>query len=442
MRSLAAAFLAGALCTWGQESSDLKQILERLEKLERENKVLREEVRELRTKLEGPTPLPTEPAKPSVEERLEIAERRVDEQAQTKVEATEKFPLHLTGMALFNTFAIMRHNAGNDYNTTASLLPSRRNAAVSLKQSIIGLKFDGPKSVLGAKVSGNIFMDFWDGNLETAVLSPRIRTGALNLDWSSRSLRFGYEKPIFSPREPNSLANVGVSPLTSAGNLWRWQPQVRFEQRFTLAPSTTLKAQVGIMQTSDDLGSAFGALVERRRPATQGRFELSHTFANERRIEIAPGFSFSQTHLRTNGQTIPSRLISVDWLVAPFQYLELTGIFWSGQNIHHMGALRNGLRVLSNGTGIPVHSQGGWAQGSIPVTNRLTFNLMGGIHDDRNADLAPGQVARNRQATGNIMFRIAPNVVLSFEAEHLRTLYLGLGTRINQRYDMAIAYMF
>ena len=40
------------------------------------------------------------------------------------------------------------------------------------------------------------------------------------------------------------------------------------------------------------------------------------------------------------------------------------------------------------------------------------------------------------------MFRIAPNVVLSFEAEHLRTLYLGLGTRINQRYDMAIAYMF
>ena len=441
MHSLVVVLVAAALCVWGQDSADLKKILERLDNLERENKALRDEVRGLRIKLEGPTPLPVEEAKPSVEERLDVTERRVEEQAQTKVEATQKFPLRLTGMALFNTYAIMRHNGGADYSTTASLAPSRMNAAVSLKQSIIGIKYDGPLTVLGAKVSGNIFMDFWDGNIEGTTLTPRIRTGAIDFAWSSSSVRFGYEKPIFSPRDPNSLANVGVSPLTSSGNLWRWQPQVRFEQRFQLSSATTFKAQVGIMQTSDDLGSAFGALVDRRRPAPQGRFELAYTHG-DRRIEIAPGFSTSQTHLRTTGQSIPSRLVSIDWLVRPVRQLELTGIFWSGENIQHMGALRNGLRVLPSGVAIPVHSQGGWAQWSIAATNRLTFNLMGGIHDDRNSDLASGQNARNRQATANVMFRIAPNVVLSFEAEHLRSLYLNQGTRINQRYDLAIAYMF
>ena len=431
------AFLAN-----GQDSADLKKILERLDKLESENLSLRNEVRELRTKLEGPTPPPAEPAMPSVEERLDVAEKRIDEQAQTKVEMSQRFPLKITGMALFNTFANMRHSGGNDFSTTASLAPSRMNSSLSLKQSIIGLKFDGPLSVLGAKVSGNLFMDFYDGNIEGNTITLRIRTGSLDLDWASRSLRFGYEKPIFSPREPNSLANVGVSPLTSAGNLWRWQPQVRFEQRIRLAPTTMLKAQIGIMQTSEDVGSAAGALVDRRRPATQGRFEISHDFETGTRIEFAPGFSASQTHLRTNGQTIPSRLFSLDWLIRPVEKLELTGIFWSGQNIQHMGALRNGLRVLSNGRAIPVHSQGGWAQWSIMPTNRITFNLMAGIHDDRNSDLAAGQNARNRQAAGNIMFRIAPNVVISFEGANFRSLYLGQGTRVNQRYDLAIAYMF
>ena len=438
------AFHLAAFCfiANGQDAADLKKILERLDKLESENRSLRNEVRELRTKLEGPSPPPAEPAMPSIEERLDVAEKRIDEQAQTKVEVSQRFPLKITGMALINGFANMRHNGGNDFSTTASFAPARMNSSLSLKQSIIGLKFDGPLSVLGAKVSGNIFMDFYDGNIEGNTISPRIRTGALDLDWTSRSLRFGYEKPIFSPREPSSLANVGVSPLTSAGNLWRWQPQVRFEQRFKLAAATMFKAQVGIMQTSEDVGSAAGALVDRRRPATQGRFEFSHDFGGGQRIEFAPGFSVSQTHLCTNGQTIPSRLFSMDWLIRPMEKIELTGIFWNGENIQHMGALRNGLRVLANGIAIPVHSQGGWAQWSILATNRITLNLMAGIHDDRNADLASGQNARNRQAAGNIMFRIAPNVVISFEGANFRSLYLGQGTRVNQRYDLAIAYMF
>lgn len=434
--------LAISLCASAQQQPTLQQILDRLEKLEQENKQLKTEVRQLRELLEGPVAPVADVPKPSIEERLEVAEKRIDEQAQTKVEASQKFPVQITGMAVANLYAIMRHNNGADFSTSAGLLPSRMNSALSIKQSVIGLKFIGPMTIAGARVSGNIFVDFFDGTIEGNALPPRIRTGAIDFDWTSTSLRFGYEKPIFSPREPNSLATLGISPLTGAGNLWRWQPQVRLEQRFKMGEATDLKAQVGVMQTSEDLGSANALLVDRRRPAIQGRFQLSHQFGEGRRIEIATGFSTSQSHVRSIGASVPSRLISVDWLVAPFSKLEWTGIFWSGENIQHMGAFRNGLRVLPDNTAIPVHTQGGWTQFSVLPTDRITLNFMAGIHDDRNSDLLRGQNARNRQGAANIMFRLAPNVVLSFEAVNIKTLYLGLGNRVNQRYDLAIAYLF
>jgi hypothetical protein len=40
------------------------------------------------------------------------------------------------------------------------------------------------------------------------------------------------------------------------------------------------------------------------------------------------------------------------------------------------------------------------------------------------------------------MFRLAPNVVLSFEALQMRTTPVGGPTRHNNRYDLAIAYLF
>src|ERR1022692_3172343 len=54
------------------------------------------------------------------EERLDIQERRIDEQAQTKVEASQRFPIRLTGMALFNTFLDSAQSGGVDYPTVAA----------------------------------------------------------------------------------------------------------------------------------------------------------------------------------------------------------------------------------------------------------------------------------------------------------------------------------
>jgi hypothetical protein len=421
--------------------------VERLNRLEQENTRLRTELTDLRAQIDvlrNPQPTAQGPAvRATVEERLDIAERRIEEQAQTKIEGSQRIPIRFSGMLLSNLSRSGPHSGGNDIPTTASVATGRRPAGLTFRQSIIGMEYQGSQSVLGARVRGSLFADFFEGLAESSSgYSPfRIRTASLALDWNSTSVSFGIDKPLVSPRDPNSFSYFGISPLTAAGNLWRWQPQVRVEHRLSLGPADKLRAQGAIFQTYEELGVEIGYRypIERRRPGLQGRFEYSHSFDENRRIEFAPAFHTSDTH--AGGQSIPSRLLSFDWFANPWSKLEITGTYFMGRNIHHFGALRQSFTVPADGRVVPVHSRGGWAQLSFPVTPRVTLNIFGGIHDDRNRDLTEG-IGVNRNGAANIQYRIAPNVIVSLEAMQIRTNYLGPGIFKNNRYDLAVAYLF
>lgn len=409
-------------------AQDLSAILARLEKLEAENRELRGEVKQLRDIVEG--------AKPTVTERLDIVERRVEEQASTKVEAPNRYPLEITGMAVFQTFYNTRGSNGADVPTTASATPGRAAAGASPRQSVIGLRYHGPQTVFGGKVSGSMYMDFWDGNTEGAAPPFRVRTAEVTVDWASRSLALGMMKPLISPHDPSSFAYIGVSPLTSSGNLWRWQPQLRFEQR-----AGWFKGQAAVMQTNEDSTGAPANLINnRRRPGLELRGSASHSFDDTRRVEIGFGGHFSES--RIGAQSLPSRIASIDWLVTPVPKLTLSGNFFNGENVHHLGALRQSFRIAANGFINTVHSRGGWTQLSVPFTPRVTLNVFAGIHDDRNADLNRGQNGANRSGGANIMWRFAPNVIMSFESSQIRSSYVGTFNRRMNRYDLAIAYLF
>jgi regulator of replication initiation timing len=421
-----------------QSQADLKSIMERLDRLERENTILKAEVEKLRSRVGEPE---TETA-PTVVERVEIAEKRVEELAQTKVESSQKFPIKLTGMALFNLFYNTRHSGGYDDPLAASQAGGRIASGASFRQSIIGLEYTGSKTLFGGKAGGSLFMDFYDGLVEGSTLPLRLRTANFHVDWETRTISVGYEKAIFNPRSPNSYMTVGVGPLWASGNLWRWQPQVKFEQRFHAGDSTKFTAQGGFLQTYEDAGvsSALASSVQERRPSLEGRFEVDQRLWGDRRIAFAPGFHVSTSHV--GGSSIPSHIFSMDWLVNPFEKFEITGAFFSGINVAHLGGLRQGIVLRPDGVPIGVHAQGGWAQTSYRATNRLTLNLFAGTEDARNSELLRGNIGRNLSGGGNLMYRLAPNVVMSFETMQWRTSYIGLGTRLNNRYDLALVYLF
>src|SRR5690348_9790583 len=128
-------FFALAAVLWpmvatAQTQPDLAGILERLDRLETENRALAAEVRNLRAKIDGtgasrsgpdaetvPDPAADHPVSPggTLEDKVEVNSQRIEEQAQTKVEASHKFPVRLAGMVLFNAFTNSRQNGGFDY---------------------------------------------------------------------------------------------------------------------------------------------------------------------------------------------------------------------------------------------------------------------------------------------------------------------------------------
>ena len=407
----------------GQTSSEIARIMERLDRLERENRALSEQVRTLTERVvktgESPVPAASPDAPtPTAEERLEIVERRVEEQAQTKVEASQKFPIRLTGMALFNAFMNSKQSGGSDYPVVAGATGPGHSGA-TVRQSILGLEFQDPGVVWGGKAHGSVYMDFFAGANNNAF---RIRTATIQVDWKSRAVAVGLEKPIFNPREPSSLAQVGISPLTGAGNLWLWLPQVRVEQELRFARSTGLRAQVGVVQTRE-LGPYVGTTTpEAARPGLEGRFNFYHRLDDERRMEMAVGFHTSATHAA--GTSIPSNLVSLDWFFNPWKRLEFNGVFYSGTNVAHLGSgTRQGFGLYGM-RAYGVESAGGWGQVTIRAAPRWDLHFFTGQVDDANQHLIRGSIGKNLLYGGNVYFHLAPNVLTAIEATQLRTMYL------------------
>jgi hypothetical protein len=437
LAALAWPFLAGA------QTPDLARVLERLDRLESENRQLAAEVAALRARLDAPVPVVAgaelRPAEVPLDQRVEIQERRTEDLAQTKVETAQKFPLRLTGMALFNAYMNSRQSGGAQYPVTAQPTGPATSGA-TVRQTVIGLEFRGPVAIGGGAVHGSVFMDFFAGaNNQTA----RIRTASMEIQWKTRSIMAGLEKPIFNPREPASLAQVGISPMTGTGNLWLWLPQARFQQDFRFGRSSGLRAQVGVLQTREQApypGAVLPGALEPARPAYEGRFEAFHNFDDERRIEFAPGFHASTTHV--GGVSIPSRIFSMDWFANPIRRVEFAGAFYKG---HNVGMLGNGYGQGFYGYGRylePVESIGGWGQFTVHVLPRVDLHLFSGQQDDANHDLSAGRIGKNLLYGGNLYFRLAPNVLMGLETTQLRTVYIGQGVRINNHYDLALAYSF
>jgi hypothetical protein len=433
-----------------QTDAGMQTVIDRLDKLEKQNRELLTEIQELRKQLTPAQAAPTEAATslpetstPPPAERLDVQESRTEELAQTKVGTFQRMPVTLTGMVLFNAFHNGGYGGSSEVPVTAQLTTSQNSSGATFRQTIIGLRFDGPDLPGGGKASGTANFDFWGGTSAAGNNLFRIRTATIDLKWKNTTITAGQDKPIVSPREPTSLAQVGLAPLTGAGNLWNWEPQLRIEQRFSFGDQTGVKAQAGVYETAEvypsNAPAAFSGTLEQHRPAYEGRL-LFYRGSEKRRVEIAPGVHVGDSHVA--GQSVNSRLATIDWLIKPSNLIEFSGAMFRGTDDAGLGGLRQGFNILPSGEVIPVHGAGGWTQFAIFPASRLSLHIFGGEEGDRASDLITNSVRRNLTYAANIVYKLAPNVLAALETSQTRTDYITSGLRLNNHYDLAFAYLF
>jgi hypothetical protein len=455
-----------------------QRILDRLDRLEAQNRALMDELKQLRGELaqarastgetsapaqlnppqgaapatqpqetgaaanaSGPQPAAAAPA--TVEERIGIAEHRIEELSQEKVSVSQRLPFTITGMALLNTSWAGRANGGAEKPLSASLRQTPAVASGTFRQSVIGFTYEGPQVAGGATVRGTLYLDLFGGTTSSLNHLVRLRTASMELDWANTTLMVGQDKPLIAPREPMSLSQVAISPLTAAGNLWLWQPQVRLERRFHFSEHSGMRAQASIYQTSESsnpVPAEYAASLAAARPGWEGRVAFWKDWAGDRTLEFAPVVHVSDSHVQA--QSVPSRIGGFDWLFRPWAKVDFSGAWFKGQNVTVLGSLRQGI-TFRNEHALAVRTQGGWAQIAWRATPRLTFHVYGGEQDDVNRDLAAGAVAKNMAWAANASYRLGSNVLAGFEAFTARTTYVGTGgARSVNVYDLSLAYLF
>jgi hypothetical protein len=307
----------------------------------------------------------------------------------------------------------------------------------------LGLQFDGPHLPGNGRVNGDLLMDFWSGRPVPGDSWIRLRQATLSMDWARRSFSVGQDKPLISPYQPDSLAEVGVPPLAGAGNLWLWLPQARYQERIRLGQNSGVTAAAALMQTDESYAQVpaqYATMQDLSRPAIEGRAAFWHKWDDVRRLEIGSGFHASTSHVA--GYSVASRAYTADWLLSASNKVRLSGMFYDGQNLAVLGALGNGFSFDAQGDTHAVHNAGGWSQFSFLATSRLTWNLFAGLERDRGVSDSAGLYARRLIYASNLLYHLGPNVVVGIEASQQRSKTALGQSQLQNHYDLAIGYLF
>lgn len=384
----------------------------------------------------------------ALEENDQLLTGKVNEQYQTKVESASKYRVRFSGLVLFNLFSNIGGVDNEDIPTLATgqgPLGQTGSFGGTVRQSILGFEAFGPE-FMGARTSGTINMDFGGGfpftyngvNFGLA----RLRTADLRLDWKNTSVIAGQDQLFFAPNSPTSFASLIVPPLSYAGNLWSWTPQIRVEHRFSLGEDASLSLQGGLLDNltgeppyNEWYRTAQAGEVSRQ-PAYAGRVAysrpmLGHTFT------IGAGGYYSRQNWGFN-RDVNGWAGTLDWNVPLFyRWLSLSGAFYRGSALGGLGGgigrsvLYNGDIMSSQTEVLPLNTVGGWAQLKFRPTTKLEFNAAFGQDNPFAADIrafggyaqsyADPTLTRNRGAFGNMIYRPRSDLLFSLEYRRLRT---------------------
>ncbi len=390
-------------------------------------------------------------------EKVDVHEAEIKEHSQTKVESDSKTRVKIFGTILANTFLNTRDSSLNDVplsapNTTSTI--RKNNVGASLRQSTFGILLNGPrlgKHLGEAQVSAEAEFDFWGGDDSEVLGSLRIMTASARLDWDRTSLIVGQRAPMISPRNPTSLAAVWFAPLTGAGNLWQWRPQLQVEHRVKPTDNSEFQIQGGLIMP-------FGETLQRNVIeggfGYQSRLGFHRALASDQKIELGFG-GYVQKRPFSLGRSVNSYALTGDWAIPLGSKFDLTGeaYFGSANNLGEAAGNRNERQYAFTGllsdpaTKLRgVRSIGGWSQIAYHARHDLDFNFGYGQDDPRNSDVRFGLPTantrfKNQAAFGNFIWQLRHNFLVSLEYRKLWTDY-STGRQAAGHFNLAFGYTF
>jgi hypothetical protein len=402
-----------------------------------------------------------------LEENLELANAKIKEQSQTKIESSSKYRVRLSGLALFNLFTnrgVVDNQDVPQIAVPAGTLDTAGTFGGSVRQSQIALEAFGP-DVAGAKTSAEIRFDFAggfpqapNGNLTGLA---RLRTGTVRFDWSNTSIVAGQDYLFFSPLTPTSYASLAIPALSYSGNLWGWTPQVRVEHRFHVSEASSVSVQAGILETLS--GDTRDFVYERTStwgeksggPGFATRVAWSHSVFGQNIVAGLGGYYGRQGW--GLGRSVDSWAGTVDLMVPFGRFVEFTGQFYRGRAVGGLGGAI-GQSVLWNGQltdpGTDVYgldSMGGWAQLKLKPTAK--FEVNGAFGDDSpfssglrafsgNPLYFNSLRSKNLTTLANFIYRPRSDLIFSIEYKHLKTFTLDSNANSANNINLIVGYIF
>jgi hypothetical protein len=409
---------------------------------------------------------PTEARLARLEESQQLAEAKIAEQSQTKVESGSKYRVRLSGIVLLNFFdnrGVVDNQDFPQIATPRSAVDSAQSFGGSLRQSQIGVEVFGPE-IAGARTSADVKFDFAGGLTDVpngAVMGiVRLRTGTFRMDWTNTSIVAGQDRLFFAPLAPTSLASLAVPALSYSGNLWAWTPQVRVEHKITLSDSSHLMLQAGILDSlsgelpvSQDRFPSWGE--QSGQPAYAGRIAWTHRAFGQ---DLTVGFG--GYYARQNfglGRNVNGWASTFDVLVPLGKYFNLSGEFYRGAAVAGLGG-GIGQSILTSGpftdpatTIKGLDSMGGWMQ--LQFKPKTNFEINGAFGQDnpfagelRRFPGSPsyfgGSLARNLTPFVNFIYQPRSDVLFSVEYRRLQTYVLDSIANTANHVAASVGYIF
>ncbi len=390
-------------------------------------------------------------------EKVDVHEAEIKEHAQTKVESDSKTRVKIFGTILANTFLNTRDSSLNDVPLSAPNAASpirKNNVGTSLRQSRFGVLLNGPrlgKSLGEARVSAEAEFDFWGGTNSDVLGSFRILTAFARLDWERTSLIVGQREPMISPRNPTSLAAVWFAPLTGAGNLWQWRPQLQVEHRVKPNDHSELQIQGGLLMP---FGETLQGNVIEGGLGYESRLGFHRALASDKKLELGFG-GYVQKRPFLLGRSVNSYAVTGDWAIPLGAKFDLTGeaYFGNANNLGEAAGSRNERQYAFTGllsdpaTKLRgVRAVGGWSQITYHARHDLDFNFAYGQDDPRNSDVLFGSPTattrfKNQATFGNFIWQLRHNFLVSLEYRKLWTDYSN-GRQSAGHFNLAFGYTF